>query len=186
MLGFNISHSPNIKWTILGCSTDKITVLKTSLFWPRTPHYTNNKCYNNQPIWLEQRLFIVYFNWNPVPYIRCELRPHLIGTRGDYQPWIITRIINEDYSEIICTEIPVPYIKWSLWPHLIGTRGDFQRLFSDNSRIIHTWFMNHVINSNGTFKLKEFSTKSKKYEISLDNHSIIIGDYSKIIRRLFK
>ena len=47
--------------------------------------------------------------------------------------------------------------------------------------------MNHVINSNGTFKVKEFSTqKSKKYEISLDNHSIIIGDYSKIIRRLFK
>ena len=29
-------------------------------------------------------------------------------------------------------------------------------------------------------------TKSKKYQISLDNHSIIIGDYSKIIRRLFK
>ena len=144
--GFNISYSPNIQWTIVGCSTDKITVLKTSLFWPRTLHYTNNKCNNNQPIWLEQRLFIDYAYWKPLPYIRCELRPHLIGTRGD-----------------------------------------FHRLFSDYLRSIHTWFMNHVINSNGTFKVKEFSTqKSKKYEISLDNHSIIIGDYSKIIRRLFK
>ncbi len=99
--GFNISYSPNIQWTIVGCSTDKITVLKTSLFWPRTLHYTNNKCNNNQPIWLEQRLFIDYAYWKPLPYISCELRPHLMGTRGDYWLWIITRIINEDYSKII-------------------------------------------------------------------------------------
>ena len=37
-----------------------------------------------------------------------------------------------------------------------------------------------------TSKSKNSPPKSKKYGISFDNHSIIIGDYSKIIRRLFK